>query len=538
MRKIVNPFGQTSGMAIGTLTSRITGIFRDIALVAAIGTAIFADTYSVANSLPNIIYILIAGGAINAVFIPALVRHMKDDADGGQQFTDQLLSFIGLVLLVIVTLGVIFAGSLVGLYATDSWSAQDFKIATLFAMWFIPQVFFYGVYTIASQVLNARDVFVLPMFAPIINNVIVIITALAFLVISDQVPTTETVSTTQIYLLGAGTTLGVIVQALILLPALSKAGYRFNPTLNFRGSGLGKIADLAIWTIGFVIVNQVSFLILSNLTTYANVLARNENLVANGFTSYQKAQLMMMLPHSIITVSIVTALLPRLSKYAHDLDRESFNSELASAMRTVVAFIVPLAAILFLAGNRIGQFLYGYGASTAEQGQAVGKVAAMFAIGLPAFSMFYVLLRSFYAREDTKTPFLINVGFNLLHLTLGTFLFIRVDTENKVAALAFAYSISYIAVWLFTWRLVSRLDVDINTAKQTQHLVRVSVAVLIASGISWALTQLLTRLTPENTLGVFLQLLTMATTFFGIYYLTAKQMQVREVSNFKEIIKQ
>ncbi len=538
MRKIVNPFGQTSGMAIGTLTSRITGIFRDIALVAAIGTAIFADTYSVANSLPNIIYILIAGGAINAVFIPALVRHMKDDADGGQQFTDQLLSFIGLVLLVIVTLGVIFAGSLVGLYATDSWSAQDFKIATLFAMWFIPQVFFYGVYTIASQVLNARDVFVLPMFAPIINNVIVIITALAFLVISDQVPTTETVSTSQIYLLGAGTTLGVIVQALILLPALSKAGYRFNPTLNFRGSGLGKIADLAIWTIGFVIVNQVSFLILSNLTTYANVLARNENLVANGFTSYQKAQLMMMLPHSIITVSIVTALLPRLSKYAHDLDRESFNSELASAMRTVVAFIVPLAAILFLAGNRIGQFLYGYGASTAEQGQAVGKVAAMFAIGLPAFSMFYVLLRSFYAREDTKTPFLINVGFNLLHLTLGTFLFIRVDTENKVAALAFAYSISYIAVWLFTWRLVSRLDVDINTAKQTQHLVRVSVAVLIASGISWALTQLLTRLTPENTLGVFLQLLTMAITFFGIYYLTAKQMQVREVSNFKEIIKQ
>lgn len=538
MRKIVNPFGQTSGMAIGTLTSRITGIFRDIALVAAIGTAIFADTYSVANSLPNIIYILIAGGAINAVFIPALVRHMKDDADGGQQFTDQLLSFIGLVLLVIVTLGVIFAGSLVGLYATDSWSAQDFKIATLFAMWFIPQVFFYGVYTIASQVLNARDVFVLPMFAPIINNVIVIITALAFLVISDQVPTTETVSTSQIYLLGAGTTLGVIVQALILLPALSKAGYRFNPTLNFRGSGLGKIADLAIWTIGFVIVNQVSFLILSNLTTYANVLARNENLVANGFTSYQKAQLMMMLPHSIITVSIVTALLPRLSKYAHDLDRESFNSELASAMRTVVAFIVPLAAILFLAGNRIGQFLYGYGASTAEQGQAVGKVAAMFAIGLPAFSMFYVLLRSFYAREDTKTPFLINVGFNLLHLTLGTFLFIRVDTENKVAALAFAYSISYIAVWLFTWRLVSRLNVDINTAKQTQHLVRVSVAVLIASGISWALTQLLTRLTPENTLGVFLQLLTMAITFFGIYYLTAKQMQVREVSNFKEIIKQ
>lgn len=537
MRNIVSSIGQTSGMAIGTLTSRITGVLRDIALVAAIGTAIFADTYSVANSLPNIIYILIAGGAINAVFIPALVRHMKDDEDGGQRFTDQLLSFIGLVLLIIVTLGVIFAGSLVSLYATNSWSMQDFKIATLFAMWFIPQVFFYGVYTIASQVLNARDVFVLPMFAPIVNNVIVIATALAFLSISDQVPTTETVTTSQIYLLGAGTTLGVIAQALILLPALTKAGYRFNPTLNFRGSGLGKVADLAIWTIGFVIVNQVSFLILSNLTTYANVLASNESLVANGFTSYQKAQLMMMLPHSIITVSIVTALLPRLSKHAHDLDEQKFGSELGDALRTVVAFIVPFAAILFLAGNRIGQFLYGYGASTAAQGQAVGQVAAMFAIGLPAFSMFYVLLRSYYAREDTKTPFLINVGFNLVHLILGTFLFIRVNTENKVAALALAYSISYIAVWLFTLRLVSRREIYLETAKQTQHLVRVLVAALIAFGMSWASTRIVTSFTPENTFGVFIQLVVLAVSFLGTYYFVASQMQIREVSNFKAIIK-
>ena len=524
-------------MAIGTLTSRITGVFRDIALVAAIGTAIFADTYSVANSIPNIIYILIAGGAINAVFIPALVRHMKDDEDEGQQFTDQLLSLVGIVLLVIVTLGVIFSASLVKLYATNSWSNQDFKIATIFAMWFIPQVFFYGVYTIASQVLNAREVFVLPMFAPIINNLIVIVTAIIFLAISDQVPTTTSVNTTQIYLLGFGTTLGVVVQALILIPALTKAGYGFNPTFNFRGSGLGKIADLAIWTIGFVVVNQVSFLVLSNLTTYANVLAVNENLVANGFTSYQKAQLMMMLPHSIITVSIVTALLPRLSKHAHDNAENKFSEDLSRAMRTVIAFIIPCAVVLYLAGNRIGQFLYGYGASSALQGQAVGKVASMFAIGLPAFSMFYVLLRSYYARENTKTPFFINAGFNVLHLTLGTLLFINVGTENKVAALAFAYSVSYIAVWIFTWYRVSKLNVDLNTSSQIRLIVRVSVAVIIAAGISWAITELVTTFTPTNTFGVFAQLLTLGLSFIGVYYLAAKQMRIAEVSNFTSIIK-
>ena len=524
-------------MAIGTLTSRITGVFRDIALVAAIGTAIFADTYSVANSIPNIIYILIAGGAINAVFIPALVRHMKDDEDEGQQFTDQLLSLVGIVLLVIVTLGVIFSASLVKLYATNSWSTQDFKIATIFAMWFIPQVFFYGVYTIASQVLNAREVFVLPMFAPIINNLIVIVTAIIFLAISDQVPTTTSVNTTQIYLLGFGTTLGVVVQALILIPALTKAGYGFNPTFNFRGSGLGKIADLAIWTIGFVVVNQVSFLVLSNLTTYANVLAVNENLVANGFTSYQKAQLMMMLPHSIITVSIVTALLPRLSKHAHDNAENKFSEDLSNALRTVIAFIIPCAVVLYLAGNRIGQFLYGYGASSALQGQAVGKVASMFAIGLPAFSMFYVLLRSYYARENTKTPFFINAGFNVLHLSLGTLLFINVSTENKVAALAFAYSVSYIAVWIFTWYRVSKLNVELNTPGQIRLIVRVSVAVIVAAGISWAVTELVTTFTPTNTVGVFAQLITLGLSFIGVYYLAAKQMRIAEVSNFTSIIK-
>lgn len=537
MRNLKNSFGQTSGMALGTLTSRITGVIRDIALVAAIGTAIFADTYSVANSIPNIIYILIAGGAINAVFIPALVRHMQDDEDGGQLFTDQLLSFVGLVLLVVVTLGVIFAGSLAQLYATNSWSVQDFKIATLFTMWFLPQVFFYGVYAIASQVLNARNIFVLPMFAPIINNLIVIFTSVIFLLISVRIPTTDSITTTQLNLLGFGTTLGVIAQALILLPALKKAGYSFNPKLNFRGSGLGKVADLAVWTIGFVIVNQVSFLVLSNLTTYANVLARNENLVANGFTSYQKAQLMMMLPHSIITVSIVTALLPRLSKFAHGKSDREFSEQLSDALRTVAVLIIPCAALLFLAGSRIGQFLYGYGASTAAQGQALGQVASMFAIGLPAFSLFYVFLRSYYAREDTKTPFFINAGFNILHLMLGTYLFIQVETEYKVAVLALAYSISYFAVWIFTWRRVAKVTPGFDSAAQAQHLIKVVVATFFSAGLAWYVTELVSGITNSNTLGVFIQLVTLALVFVSFYYFVARRMQIKELQNLAGLIR-
>ena len=166
--------GQTSGMAAGTLASRLTGVLRDIALVAAIGTGIFSDTYSVANSIPNIIYILIAGGAINSVFIPALIRHMEDDVDDGKQFTDQLLTLVGLILVVIVILTIVAGGLIVHLYATSLWTPQEFDVATMFARWCLPQILFYGLYTLASQILNSRNSFTLPMYAPIANNIIVL----------------------------------------------------------------------------------------------------------------------------------------------------------------------------------------------------------------------------------------------------------------------------------------------------------------------------------------------------------------------------
>ena len=206
MRRIL---GNASGMAVGTMLSRLTGIARDMALIASIGTGVFADTYSVANSIPNIIYILVAGGAINAVFVPALVRHMADDEDGGDAFIDRLFTVIGMALIGIAALAVVGAGLLVRLYATSSWSAQDFHVATVFAYWCLPQIFFYGAYTLISQVLNARDVFVAPMFAPIANNLVVIVTCLAFLSLSGHIANTSTTADTAINVLGAGTTLGV-----------------------------------------------------------------------------------------------------------------------------------------------------------------------------------------------------------------------------------------------------------------------------------------------------------------------------------------
>ena len=522
-------------MAAGTLASRVTGVFRDIALVAAIGTGIFSDTYSVANSIPNIIYILIAGGAINAVFIPALVRHMEDDADQGKQFTDQLLTLVGMVLIGIVIVSVLLAGFIVHLYATKLWTQEEFDVATIFARWCLPQIFFYGLYTLASQILNSRNSFALPMYAPIINNIIVIATAALFVTAMSAVPTASSVTSAQLNLLGFGTTLGVMAQALILVPALRKTGYSFRPNFQFRDVGNGKIGNLAKWTIGFVLVNQITFLMVSNLTTLANVLVSGDpDAVAVGFTSYQKGQLMMMLPHSIITVSIITALLPRLSRQAHEKDLLAFGGELSASLRLVTALIIPSAVILFAAGPWIGSLLYGFGASSTAQGAALGFVASMFALGLPAFSLFYVLLRSYYAQENTKTPFLINLGFNGLHIAIGFVLFIllsRMGNGLQVAGLALGYSIAYIITCALTWRRIGKRVPEIWKHGHLRLIVRVAAASIFAALLAYAFVRVtISNQADMSALQVGFAIGTFTVLFSLIYLGLAKALRISEVS--------
>jgi putative peptidoglycan lipid II flippase len=524
--------GQTSGMAAGTLASRITGVFRDIALVAAIGTGIFSDTYSIANSIPNIIYILIAGGAINAVFIPALVRHMEDDEDQGKQFTDQLLTLVGLVLLAIVILTVLIAGLIVHLYATRLWTPEEFDVATMFARWCLPQIFFYGIYTLASQILNSRNSFSLPMYAPIVNNAIVIVTALIFISLMTELPTASSVTTSQINLLGFGTTLGVMAQALILVPALRKAGYTFRPNFKFRNVGNSKIGNLAKWTIGFVLVNQVTFLMVSNLTTLANVLvAGDPSATSVGFTSYQKGQLMMMLPHSIITVSVITALLPRLSRQAHEKDLSAFGGELSASLRLVSALIIPSAVFLLATGPWIGALLYGYGASSAAQGAALGGVASMFALGLPAFSLFYVLLRSYYAQENTKTPFMINLGFNALHVIIGFALFSLLPDGLQVAGLALGYSISYVITCWLTWHRVGKRVPEIRNNGHLRLIVRVVAASIVSGLLAYVVVSLtITNQTELSALRLGAAIAIFASTFAITYLGLARALRISEVT--------
>ena len=533
-------------MAAGTVVSRITGIGRDIAMTAALGFYLVSDAYSLGNSLPTMIYILVIGGALNAVFIPQLVRRMKDDADDGKAYADRLLTITATALLVLSVAAVAAAPWIVDLYTPADYPQAEYDLAVAFARLFLPQIFFYGLYTMLSQVLNARGHFAAPMFAPIANNIIAIATFTIFLVIAGTSAAADgELSTDQVLLLGIGTTLGVIVQAVLLLPVLLRSGYIWTPRFDWRDSGLGKAAKLATWTVALVLVNQITYLFFTRFAAQANVNASASDMVAAGITTYQKAHLVFMLPHSVITISLVTALLPSLSRVAHAGLLLDVGRDVARAMRVVSVLIVPIAAVLAVNGAAISILLFGYGAATPEQAAFMGVTVTMFMVGLPAFTLFYVLLRGFYALEDTRTPFFVTVAFSAVMLLLAYPLFnLMSGGGTQVAALALAYSLAYWAGLAIAWMTLARRLGTLESGRTVWALVRVllagavSIAVmLVVTATAFAAQAPSSQVTLEVRLNLLLTVAVVSAAGLAVFVLAAWAFRVREVSDVLSLMK-
>ena len=541
--------GPSTVMATGTVVSRITGIARDIALAAALGFYLVSDAYSLGNSLPTIIYILVVGGALNAVFIPQLVRRMEKDDDGGSAYADRLITLTGSALLALSILAVVAAPWIVNLYTPADYPQSQYDLAVAFARLCLPQIFFYGAYTMLSQVLNARGTFGAPMFAPIANNVVAITTFVLFIIVAGTSAAADGALTTgQVLLLGIGTTAGVVVQAAILVPVLGRAGYRWRPRFDWKGQGLGKAAKLAGWTVGLVLVNQITYIVITRLAAQANVDAAASGATAAGITTYQKAHLVFMLPHSVITISIVTALLPALSRLAHEGKLKEVGEDVAGAMRLVAALVVPIAAMLFVLGSDVSVLLFGYGAATTDQAAVMGDVVSIFMIGLVPFTLFYVLLRGFYAMEDTRTPFVVTVIFSVLMLALVLWLFafltdLGVTSAGgpQIAGIALGYVLAYwcgfVVLW---WWLAHRLG-----SLQSGATMWVLLRLLIAGGVA-VLVAGVTRTATLDLLisdGLNTQLtslvLIMAAVIVGgpTFFFAAWLLRVREVSAAVAMVK-
>ena len=541
--------GPSTVMATGTVVSRITGIARDIALAAALGFYLVSDAYSLGNSLPTIIYILVVGGALNAVFIPQLVRRMEKDDDGGNAYADRLITLTGSVLLALSILAVVAAPWIVNLYTPADYPQSQYDLAVAFARLCLPQIFFYGAYTMLSQVLNARGTFGAPMFAPIANNIVAITTFVLFIIVAGTSAAADGALTTgQVLLLGIGTTAGVVVQAAILVPILRRAGYRWRPRFDWKGQGLGKAAKLAGWTVGLVLVNQITYIVITRLAAQANVDAAASGATAAGITTYQKAHLVFMLPHSVITISIVTALLPALSRLAHEGKLKEVGEDVAGAMRLVAALVVPIAAMLFVLGSDVSVLLFGYGAATTNQAAVMGDVVSIFMIGLLPFTLFYVLLRGFYAMEDTRTPFVVTVIFSVIMLALVLWLFtfltdLGVTSAGgpQIAGIALGYALAYWCGFVVLWWWLARRLGSLQSGATAWVLLRL----LIAGGIAVFMAGLTRTATLDllisdglNTQVTSLVLI-MAAVIVGVptFFLVAWLLRVREVSAAVAMVK-
>ena len=519
--KPVDLYRASSIMAIGTIISRITGFIRGVLLVAALGTALLADGFNVANTMPNIIYNLVVGGALTAIFVPQLIRSFQDE-DGGVGFASRLVTTISGLLLALTAIGMIFAPVLVRIYApefTTTGFENEYRITVAFMRYCLPQIFFLGLYAMLGQVANARGSFAPLMWAPILNNLVGVILIAGFLYYVPDI-TTNTITDTQIAVLGWGTTLGVVVQALVLIPVVARTKIRLR--LRFGFAGLGKSFKLAGWTLVYVLISQLGYLVTVNVATSAAVRSAQEGITRGvGFTPYSNAYLIMLLPYSIVTISIITALLPHLSRLVISKDFEEVKAQLVRAIRLVGVITIPSAVGLAFFGSLITEVLF-FGIPRSDSSY-IGYVLSALSFGLIAFSINIILIRGFNAFEDTKTQVVSIFIINLISVALSYLFLNTIDNEYVTIFLGLAFSISYIIGIVITINLIKKHIGKMQYSQFMGQHVKLILASVLAMGPIFALNQIF------NWHGLIALILILAASSLG-YFLFAKLLRIPEIS--------
>ena len=351
-----------------------------------------------------------------------------------------------LFLAVVTVLLVVAAPAVMSLFLDSSWDDPDLaaqrESVVAFARFCLPQVFFYGMFVLVGQILNARGRFGPMMWAPIANNVISVAVLVIYLVSFGPATGSETTggfSSDQELLLGIGSTLGIAAQLLILLPYLRSAGFHYRPRFDFRHTGLAHTLRLATWTVLFVIVNQVAYTIVVRLASGGTTGGDQDG---TGYAVYAAAFLIVMVPHSVITVSLTTAILPRLSRLAADGDLAGLARNLAATLRTALAVVVPFAALLPVVAPDIANVVLGSRRRAPTYDNAVPTLS-LFGAGVVFFTVHFLMLRGFYALEQTRTVFWIQCGVAVTNIAAAMVLVGLTDAKHTAPALVVAYTASY-----------------------------------------------------------------------------------------------
>ena len=519
-------------MATGTLASRLTGFLRTVVVAAALGSAL-GDSYNVANTIPNILYDLLLGGVLSSIVIPLLVQAAQRGEDEGTAYAQRLFTIVAASLAVVSVVGVLLAPQIVDLYA-GRLSGPNHDLATTFARYFLPQVFFYGVGAVIGAILNVRGSFAAPMWAPVLNNVVVIVSGAVFLAVTHSRPTAGSLSHNDTLILAIGTTAGIVAQTIALLPALRAVRFRLRLRWDWRGAGFRSAGPFAAWMVGYVLTNQLGFLVIVNLAT-ASGRARGSG--GFGYSPYTYAFVLFSMPYAVIAVSVVTALFPRMSRSAAMEHRGEVANTLAGGLTLSATLLVPAAAALVAFGPLIGAVVFAHGNVGLSDARLTGATLAGFAVGLVPFSAFQVQLRAWLAMRDSRTPALINLAITILNVVADVVLYLALPSRQKVVGLAVGFSLCYLVGTLWFARLLRTRLGPANEHRVARTHVRLVVATVLAVLPAYGTARLLTAglgLDVESSLVALIAGLVVGA---GIFAAVARRMRIRELSQLTAMVR-
>ncbi|MFE7835248.1 murein biosynthesis integral membrane protein MurJ [Streptomyces sp. NPDC057474] len=525
-------------MAAGTMVSRLTGFIRSAMIVSALGLALLGESFQVAYQLPTMIYILTVGGGLNSVFVPQLVRAMKDDDDGGEAYANRLLTLVMVILGLLTALAMFAAPLLVRALSTPlATNAEANDVAVTFTRYFLPSIFFMGIHVVMGQILNARGRFGAMMWTPVLNNIVIIVTLGAFLWVygsaADSHMSVENIPPEGERLLGIGILLGLVVQALAMIPYLRETGFRMRLRFDWKGHGLGKAAMLAKWTILFVLANQAGALVVTQLATAAVTETR---IAGTGFSAYANAQLIWGLPQAIITVSLMAALLPRISRSAAEDDPGAVRDDISQGLRTTAVAIVPIAFGFVALGIPMCTLIFGSSGTGAATN--MGFMLMAFGLGLIPYSVQYVVLRAFYAYEDTRTPFYNTVIVAAVNASASAVCFFVIPARWAVVGMAASYGLAYMIGVGVAWRrLKKRLGGDLDGSKVMRTYARLSIASLPAALLSGAACYGISRTLGQGVGGSMLALVGGGIVLLGVFYVAARRMRIEELNSMVGMVR-
>lgn len=502
-------------MAVGSLVSRGTGFLRTAMIAAALGGVALGlgDAYTTAQFFPGMVYEFLIGGVLSSVVVPVLVRARNRDADGGQAYTQRLLTLAALVLGGAAVLATIAAPLLTMIYTKPSTGDDYRNLVTALSYFTLPAIFFFGVSAILAAVLNTRGVFGAPMWTPILNNLIVITTCALFIAFFGAVRRQAgEVSPAMIVLLGGGTLLGILIQTAGLLPALRRVGFRWRARFDFRALGLRELAHLGGWMFCYVAVSQVGVLVMLRLLSGDSLLI------------YNNVFLLLMMAHGIVAVSIVTALMPRMSAAAAAGRLGEVIEDLAKGVRTTSAMLAPIVvAFVVLAGPTMIA-LFNRGAFTIDDARAGAPVLVMAGLSLIPFSLSQLFTFAFYALPDTKTPALLNIPVVLVRIATQ----IPLAAAIGAAGVMLGNGISYLlATGLSAWQLHNRLG-PLGLGRTLGSLARITAAMLAAGLVGAGCVLTLEAL---GATGAWVQLILAGALILGSYLVVAKLLRVPEIDD-------